>query len=333
MNEILTNEEIDTLLQMFRSEGGDVEPEPGVGMPAAAPLLVPAGSVVSPVDLLKPNRLGREQLRGIERYFESAGKLLSATISDKLRLDTRCDCVAVEQLRFGSWLDQLPGPVSIYVLQMEPFRLPVLFTASTSLLYGAVDRILGGSGKVTKVPKDFTAAEHTVAEALVGPCLDRICESLTEVVKLKWTLQNRFCNPSMAQILPSQDVVLAVYFQATGDFLMGDLRLMIPFASLEPVLDRFGRDTVATLEPGALRDKVATTVKDIGLDLAVQLGGARIRLRQLLDLQPGDVIPLTARIGQPAVVPVQGRPKFTGHIGRIGNRLGLQVVDVIADRS
>ena len=333
MNEILTNEEIDTLLQMFRSEGGAVEPDPGLGLPPVAPLLTLSDRVVSPVDLLKPNRLGREQLRGIERYFESAGKLLSATLSDKLRLDTRCDCVAVEQLRFGSWLDQLPGPVSIYVLQMEPFRLPVLFTASTSLLYGAVDRILGGSGKVNKVPKDFTAAEHTVAEALVGPCLDRICESLTEVVKLKWTLQNRFCNPSMAQILPSQDVVLAIYFQATGDFLMGDLRLMIPFASLEPLLDRFGRDTVATLEPGALRDKVAVTVKDIDLDLAVELGGARIRLRQLLDLQPGDVIPLTARLGQPAIVPVQGRPKFTGHVGRIGNRLGLQVVDVMADRA
>ena len=332
MNEILSNEEIDTLLQMFRSEGSTLSEDVGMGMPAAAPAIAQEERVVSPVDLLKPNRLGREQLRGLERYFESAGKLLSATISDKLRLDTRCDCVAVEQQRFGSWLEQLPGPVSIYVLQMEPFRLPVLFTASTSLLYGAVDRILGGSGKVTKVPKDFTAAEHTVAEALVGPCLDRICESLADVVKLKWTLQNRFCNPSMAQILPSQDVVLAVYFQATGDFLMGDLRLLIPFVSLEPLLDRFGRDTVASLEPGALRDRVAGTVRDVDVDLTVQLGGARIRLRQLLDLQPGDVVPLGTRIGEPAIVPVQGRPKFTGQVGRIGNRLGLQVVDVLADQ-
>jgi flagellar motor switch protein FliM len=279
---------------------------------------------------LKPNRLGREQLRGLERYFESAGKLLSATIGDRLRLDTRCDCVAVEQLRFGSWLEQLPGPVAIYVLQMEPFKLPVLFTASTSMLYGAVDRILGGSGKVQKVPKDFTSAEHTVAEALVGPCLDRICEALSEVIKLKWTIANRFCNPSMAQILPAQDVVLSIYFQAAGDFLLGDLRLVIPFVSLEPLLDKFGRDSVAALEPGALRQKLGVTVRDMPVDVAVELGGARIRLRQLLELQAGDVIPLDTRFGQPAVVPVMGRPKFTGHVGRIGNRLGLQVADVMA---
>ena len=330
MNEILTNEEIDTLLQMFRSEGGAVEPEAEKRPAPVVPIADHAGRVVSPIDLLKPNRLGREQLRGLERYFESAGKLLSATIGDKLRLDTRCDCVAVEQLRFGSWLDQLPGPVAIYVVQMEPFRLPVLFTTSTSLLYGAVDRILGGSGKVQKVPKDFTVAEHTVAEALVGPCLDRICESLAEVVKLKWSFTNRFCNPSMAQILPSQDVVLSVYFQAAGDFLLGDLRLVIPFVSLEPLLEKFGRDSVAAMEPGAMRDKLGVTVRDLPVDLSVELGSARIRLRQLMELQTGDVIPLSTRIGQPAVVPVMGKPKFTGHVGRIGNRLGIQVADVMA---
>lgn len=330
MNEILTNEEIDTLLQMFRSEGGAVEPEAEQRPAPVVPIADHAGRVVSPIDLLKPNRLGREQLRGLERYFESAGKLLSATIGDKLRLDTRCDCVAVEQLRFGSWLDQLPGPVAIYVLQMEPFKLPVLLTASTSLLYGAVDRILGGSGKVQKVPKDFTSAEHTVAEALVGPCLDRICEALADVVPLKWSIVNRFCNPSMAQILPTQDVVLSIYFQAAGDFLLGDLRLVIPFLSLEPLLDKFGRDSVAALEPGAMRQKLTVTVRDLPVDVAVELGGARIRLRQLLELQAGDVIPLATRIGQPAVVPVMGKPKFTGHVGRIGNRFGLQVADVMA---
>jgi flagellar motor switch protein FliM len=328
VNEVLTNEEIDTLLQMFRSEGS-IEPEPAKRQAAPVPTSAVSGRAVSAIDLLKPNRLGREQMRGLERYFEGAGKQLSMTIGDKLRLEARCDCVAVEQVRFGNWLEQLPGPVAIYVLQMEPFRLPVLFSASTSLLYGAVDRILGGSGKVSKVPKDFTAAEHTVAEALVGPCLDRICDALADVVKLKWTMTRRFCNPSMAQILPAQDVVLSVYFQVTGDFLIGDLRMVIPFVSLEPLLDRFGRDAVATLEPGALRDKIGATVRDLTVDVAVELGGARIRLSQLMELQPGDVIPLTTRIGDPAIVPVMGRPKFTAHVGRIGNRFGVRVADVM----
>ena len=326
MNEILSNEEIDTLLQMFRAEGPHAAEAAKPAAKRPGPAVTEEG--IGTIDLLKPNRLGREQLRALERCFESAGKLLSATISDRLRLDTRCDCVAVEQLRFQTWFEQLPGPVAIYLLKMEPFRLPVLLTASTSLLYGAVDRILGGSGKVSRIPKDFTIAEYTVADALLGPCLDKITECLADVVKLKWSIESRFCNPSLAQVLPSQDVVLSVYFQASGEFLLGDLRIVIPFVSLEPLLERLGRDAVVRAEPGAMRDTVAATVKSMPLDLAVELGTARIRLRQLLAMQAGDVVPLDTRFGQPAVVPVQGKPKFTGHVGRIGNRFAVQVADV-----
>jgi hypothetical protein len=104
--EILNNEEIDALLQMFRSESEEIakqasaiagEPAPAAP-PAPTPPPPPPG-VVTPIDLLKPTRVGREQIRGLERYFQSAGKMLSATIGEKLRLDTRCECVAVEQMR------------------------------------------------------------------------------------------------------------------------------------------------------------------------------------------------------------------------------------------
>jgi flagellar motor switch protein FliM len=328
VNEILTNEEIDTLLHLFRSEGAAAEAAAKAAAAAPRPTL-DDGTLVTAVDLLKPNRLSREHIKSFERYFENAGKMLSATITDRLRLDTRCDCVAVEQTRFQSWLEQLPGPVAIYVLKMEPLGLPVLFTATTSMLYGAVDRILGGTGKVNRVPKDFTQAEYTVADALVGPCLDRICESLAEMLPLKWSVESRFCNPTLAQILPSQDVVLSVYFQAAGDFLIGDLRLVFPFHALEPHLGRTGQDTARRVPSGTMRATVARTVAGVPLDLSVLLGSARIQLRQLLTLQPGDVVPIDARIGDPAVVPVQGRPKFHGHIGRMGNRLALQVADVM----
>lgn len=325
MDELLNNTEIDALLQAFRSEGANEDGE------TPQPSLVggAAGSTIAPMDLLKPNRVGREELRGLARCFESAAKLLTATMSEKLRLDARCDCVAIEQMRFSAWLEQLPGPVAIYALEMQPFKQPVLLTASTGMLYGAVDRILGGSGKVTKVPKDFTAAEYTVADALLGPCLDRICESLAEVVPLKWSVTNRFCNPSMAQVLPSHDVVLSVYFQTASELLLGDLRLLLPFTALEPLLERFTRDARTGPEPGDLRAQVERAVRVVPMEVSAQLGEARIRLRQLLELQAGDVIPLETRFGQPAVVPVQGKPKFTAHVGKIGNRLGVQIADLL----
>ncbi len=329
MKELLSNEEIEALLDMFRTEGAPDVPDTAGFFTDGVP--EQEDSVTRSVDLLKPNRLGSDQIRGLERNMESAAKLVSATLSDNLRMDMQCDCVAVEQLRFQTWLNQLAGPAAIYVLKMEPLEQPVLFSVSTGLLYGAVDRILGGSGKLAKVPKEFTAAEYTVADAFVGPCLNRICESLSEIVELSWKVEDRFCNLSMAQILPSQDVVLTGYFQVGGEFLLGDLRLAIPFNALEPHVEALAKGKGFGLRhpPGTMRDTVVRSIKPVPVELSVRLGTTHIPLRQLLTLREGDVVPLKTRVGEPVVAPVQGQPKFRGRVGTRGKHLAFQVTELM----
>ncbi|MEM7204646.1 MAG: FliM/FliN family flagellar motor switch protein [Planctomycetota bacterium] len=327
MSELLTNDEIDTLLALFRTEGppldvGDHTLEAGPG----------AGPVVSEVDLLKPNRFSRDHIRAFERLFESTAKALGAAISDRLRLDMQCECVAVEQTRFGAWLKLVTAPSAIYVLKVTPFEVPVMFTATSGILYSAVDRILGGTGKAWKAPEDFTHAEYTVADAFVAPCLDRICESMGELDQLSWSIENRFCNPSMAQVLPAQDVLLSVHFQANGEHgIMGDLRLAMPFSALAPHLGNIelGPGSLYRVAPGSMRDTTSQTVRLVPMNLSVVLGSTQVPLRQLLALEVGDVVPLPTRAGDPVVAPVQGTPKFTGHVGTRGRQLAFRVESVL----
>ena len=326
MKDLLSNEEIDTLLDLFRTEG--LPPEEARGAEGEKGADAP---VVTEVDLLKPNRFSRDQMRNLERLFEGCAKALAASMSDKLRLDMFCDCVAVEQIRFHAFLKMLTAPAAIYVLRMPPFEVPVLFTVTTGLLYGAVDRILGGTGRVTEARQDFTAAEYTVADAFVGPCLDRVTDTLSNVGDFSWSVQSRFCNPSLAQIMPAQDVLLTVHFQVSSEYLAGDLRLAVPFAALEPFLQsiELGPTPVHGAQPGAMRGATAAVLRGVPLSMAVLLGETDVALRQLLRLQIGDVVPLRTRLGDPLVAPVQGRPKFHGQVGRRGNQLAFQVGAVL----
>ncbi|MHC4077565.1 MAG: hypothetical protein ACYST0_03870 [Planctomycetota bacterium] len=78
MKELLSNKEIDTLLEMFRSE----DPPPASAIREAIDEQDEAA--ISPVDLLRPNLLTAEQMRGLERLFDGSAKLLAAVMSDKL---------------------------------------------------------------------------------------------------------------------------------------------------------------------------------------------------------------------------------------------------------
>lgn len=328
VQELLSNAEIDGLLELFRSEGPPIEEVADLGLDERGRN---EASIVSDVDLLKPNRFSREQIRCLDRLFEKGAKSLAATLSDKLRLEMLCDCVAVEQMRFSNWLKTLVGRTVIYVLKMPPFDLPVLFTASNDLLYGAVDRILGGSGKVKSSGQDLTAAEFTVADAFVGPCLDRLCACLSDMEAFTWSIENRFSNPSMAQVLPGQDVLLSAHFQVGSSFLPGDMRFALPYAAIEPYLEKaeFGPGSIYRVPPGAMRETSSQTMRGVPLDLSVVLGEAAVPLRQLLQLAIGDVIPLSTRVGEPLVAPVQGRPKFLGHPGRQGSFAAFKVASVL----
>ncbi|MEZ5967094.1 MAG: FliM/FliN family flagellar motor switch protein [Planctomycetota bacterium] len=328
MNEILTNEEIDTLLDLFRAEGGELDTD--VASTPFAAAATPEGDVASAVDLLKPNRVSREHMRALERAFESASKAMTAAIGDRLRMDIICDCVATEQMRFQSWIALLTGPVAIYSLAMPPLEGPILLAANTSLLYGAVDRILGGSGRIERVPSDFTAAEYTVADAFITPCVERICDNLREVVELTWSIEGRVTNPSMAQVLPGHDVVVCAHFQISGEALIGDLRLAIPFLTLERYLGNLNDPGKMRVEPGAMREPIEDNVRHSSVPLQVNLGETTLQLRQLLGLSVGDVIPLRTRFGEPLAAPVQGRVKFRGQIGTLGRRLGFRITEVVA---
>jgi flagellar motor switch protein FliM len=330
--ELLSNEEIDTLLELFRGEGAELELPDVEGLEA----VTAAGqqrALVSPLDLLKPNRLHRHELTGFERYFQNAAIALSSAITERLRLELKCDCVAVEQLRFNTWTSQFERPAGIYVLKMPPFELPGLFLVTSELLYGAVDRILGGSGRIQQVPKSFTHAEYMVADALIAPCLDRITRSLAEIVELDWEIEARTSNLSMAQVLSPYEVVLSVYFQVSGDFLLGDMRLIMPISELEPYLGALSRnaDRCFSHPAGLLRAAVERNLRDVPLELKVVLGEAEITLRELLQLSVDDVVRLNSRRGRELVAPVQGVPKFAGHVGWEGGYATYRIERILTE--
>lgn len=328
MNEVLTNTEIEALLDMFRVEEAHIEsPRAEDFKRVAGADIFEAEPVVSKIDLCKPNRFSREHIASLEQCATDAARAIGATSSEKLRLDIACECVGVEQQRFGSLMNALSGPVVIYVLRLAPLEHLALLSISTELLYGAVDRILGGSGRVKNVPTELTAAEYTVADAFVGPALDHICRSMEMLGDTSWEIEARFSNGTSAQILGAHEVAASIYFQVSGDFMLGDMRLVLPHASLEPHLFNLGRSRVSgfNLEPGKMRNVVEGSMKSVDVELGVQLGEANLTVHDLMALRVGDVVSLDTRVGDRLVAPVEGIPKFWGSIGRKGRRLAYRI--------
>lgn len=327
--EVLSNAEIDALLEIFDAQGIPDEFIDGLDDPDRAGR---GRGVVSTLDLLKPNRFTRDHLVVIERVNELVARKLGGVLSDHLRVEADCDCVAVEQLRFGTWISQLDQPVGLYVLQVEPLDHAAILTVSSELLYSGIDSILGGSGVIEKAPSELSEAEFEVLDAVIEPLLQVLASGLSEMAEVEFKVSGRHTNVGMAQVMQMQEVVLALHYQVASD-LMGDIRLAIPFAALEAHLDKLSRSRyrAAAEHLGRFRQVLEADVAKVPLDLAVELGRTQIRLLDLLGLRTGDIVSLGTKPGDPLEVPVQGKSKFSGRIGIQGNRMAVKIQKVLAD--
>lgn len=318
MSELLSSQEIETLMQLFKedSEGQ-----------SSVPTQLPES--VRPIDLLKPNRFAREELDGFERFLTAAATALGVTISERLRMELFCDCVSVEQLRFSDWQERMVGPSALYALAVGEDERSALLDVQRDLIHGFVDRVLGGHGQVDPEVDGMTEACLTVADSIVHPLIERLRQSLSELTPVAMRVDRRLRSRASARIVGPNDVVLMMMFAVSAEHFSGNLCFALPFAVAEPLLVELqnGRTPDYDARPGAERATVEASLESVPLSVRAVLDQPELSVEQLLSLDVGDVLPLGRRVGQPVDVEVEGRVKFQAQIGRQGSRRGIQILD------
>lgn len=66
----------------------------------------------------------------------------------------------------------------------------------------------------------------------------------------------------------------------------------------------------------------------VGMDVAVHLGHTSLSVRDLMALEPGDVVPLSTPVHRPAVLDVDGRAIGLATVGKHRGRLAIRITDL-----
>jgi flagellar motor switch protein FliN/FliY len=86
-------------------------------------------------------------------------------------------------------------------------------------------------------------------------------------------------------------------------------------------------------DPGAMRaddDPGLDVILDVSVTLSMEVGRARIPIRNLLQLNPGSVVELERAAGEPLDVYVNGTLIAHGEVVVINDRFGVRLTDVVS---
>ena len=315
MQDLLSQDEIDALLHGV--DDGDVETEPDFV----------AGEARS-YDLTSQDRIVRGRMPTLELINERFARYTRISLFNLLRRSADVAVGGIQIQKFGEYVHTLYVPTSLNMVKFRPLRGTALFIFDAKLVFKLVDNFFGGDGRHAKIEgREFTPTELRVVQMVLDKAFIDLKEAWKTIMPIDFEFINSEVNPSMANIVSPSEVVVVSTFHVELDGGGGDLHITVPYSMIEPIretLDAGMQSDVDDIDErwiGALQEDI----NDARVTLNCKLAEREIPLRDILDLQVGDVIPID--MPETIQLTANGIPIFNAKTGSSKGNLALQIID------
>ena len=328
MNEVLSQDEIDQLLQAIstgESEADEFKPATDTRR-------------IKIYDFRRPDKFSKEQIRTVSNMHETFARLTTTSLSAQLRTLVHVHVASVDQLTYEEFIRSIPTPTTLAVINMDPLKGNAVLEIAPEITFIIIDRLFGGSGDTGgKVNRDLTDIEQSVMEGIIVRILANMREAWTQVIDLRPRLQQIETNPQFAQIVPPSEMVILVTLEIKIGEEAGMMNICIPYITIEPIVSKLSssfwfssvRRSSTTQYLGTLKEKLA----DVEMELVADIGSINVPIRDVLSLRTGDVIRLnTIKVGEPLTLSVGSKKKFYCQPGVVGKKVAVQIIEKIDEQ-
>lgn len=301
---------------------------------------------VSAYDFVHPTHRLNSHLPVLDVINEKLAKALTAGLVRQFRLPVQVECTGTRFEKYQDYTASLPLDVSLQRIRLDPIQGNALLMTDGDLIFALVDSFFGGvpvvkapepeepeaeegeadaegDGEDTETPPEeapeppprrFTATEQRI--------IDRVRENMFLAMSESWApvqpINPRLLAPLIRSEITSpanpSAVVVCSRFQVRLRGAEGEIHLMIPYASLEPIRSKLSNDVDGDpANDQAWRKAFMRQLLGCEVDVNGVFAESRITMRQLMNLKVGDFIPL----GQVQSVEFssEGVPLFDAAVG------------------
>jgi len=290
------------------------------------------GSVKS-YDLTSQDRIVRGRMPTLEMINERFARYTRISMFNMLRRSADVAVGGVQVMKFGEYVHSLYVPTSLNLVKIKPLRGTALFILDAKLVFKLVDNFFGGDGRHAKIEgREFTPTELRVVRMVLEQAFIDLKEAWQAIMEVNFEYINSEVNPAMANIVGPSEAVVVSTFHIELDGGGGDLHVTMPYSMIEPVREMLDAGFQSDLDDQderwvkALREDLL----DVDVPLTATVARRQLRLRDILHMQPGDVIPV--ELPEELIMRASGVPSFKVKLGSHKGKLALQVVESISRR-
>ncbi|WP_299135101.1 flagellar motor switch protein FliM [uncultured Vibrio sp.] len=282
-------------------------------------------------DFSSQDRIVRGRMPTLELINERFARHMRISLFNMLRKTAEVSINGVQMMKFGEYQNTLYVPTSLNMVRFRPLKGTALITMEARLVFILVENFFGGDGRFhAKIEgREFTPTERRIIQLLLKIVFEDYKEAWSPVMGVEFEYLDSEVNPSMANIVSPTEVIVVSSFHIEVDGGGGDFHVVMPYSMVEPIRE--------LLDAGVQSDKMETDVRwstalrdeimDVPVNFRVNLLEQDISLRDLMELRPGDVIPMN--MPEHATMFVEELPTYRVKMGRSGEKLAVQISEKI----
>lgn len=278
-----------------------------------------------PYNFRKPDRLAGTLEQRLTAWLRVAGQLAAVKAARHLPFRIEMAPRGLEIASPSEALARLSDDVIGYRVAFAGEQPSMLFLWPRTLALALVAGLLGETPTALPEDRELSAVELSLFEYLMQNLPAVVLqETWTGSIPLRLTVGEREPSPRWTRLFVKAEQVLQCTLTMRGSFGEQDWYWLAPYQALLELVNHAADDEPGLIQQDAPR-KLETLVRDLPIEVAVELGVAELSLAQLAGLTPGDLLILNQRVSEPLTVRVDNRAKFRGWPGRVGSRQSLQI--------
>ena len=282
--QILSQDEVDALLQGITSETETAQPEE------------PDSSGTRSYDPASQERIVRGRMPTMEVIGERFARNIRSSLFSLIRKAPEVTIGSIKVQKYSAFLRELVVPTNFNIVSIKPLRGAGLIVCDPSLIFAVIDALFGGVGKFhTRIEgREFSATELRVIQRLVDTIATEYAKAWAGIYPIELQYQRSEMQPQFVTIATPAEMVVASSFSLEIGDTSGAVHFCIPYSTLEPIRDVLNSSVQgeASTEDKRWVNLLRQQIQLAEVDLVAEIGTAHTTVEQLLSFKPGDFVEL-----------------------------------------
>ena len=210
---------------------------------------------------------------------------------------------------------------------MEPLIGSALMAIDQNLVFSLVECMFGGTGKTKSYERDFTAIEMRLMSRIAIGILDAFESAWELIYSITTDLKKSESNPEYVHLFNPNDLVLSETYSIVGKQFSGNIYFCMSYLMLEPIKEllssRFLREKDAE---HSWDEQIEALMDTTEVNITAELGRTIYSIRDLVNMQAGDIVTLNSGPNEKIRINVEKVPKFLGFPGVVNGNRAVELV-------